>query len=118
MAEMDITNHCDTRMVERGRMTMDIRVILKYGRRHRQRCLMTSGRVKSAIRRFRRWLSRHSAARFQRRAEKVRAIIRLLERAANWMVVFAQGKKKVSVITVYRAGKSTRRKFAADASAQ
>lgn len=116
--KMHITHHCDSRMAERGRRTMDIRVILKYGRRHRRLCLMTRGRVNAAIRRIRGWLSRHSSARFQKRAEEARVIIRLLERAANWMVVFAEGKESVSVITVFRTGRNARRKFAVGASVQ
>ena len=110
--KMNITQHCNERMDKRGRRTSDIRVILKYGDRRQRRCLMTRRCVNIAIRRLRRWLSRHTAVRFQRRAEQVRAIIRLLERAANWMVVAADERDAVKVITVFRAGKSQRRKFA------
>ena len=114
--KMNITHHCDKRMAERGRRTSDIRAILKYGKRRKRLCLMTRRKVNTSVRRITRWLSAHSSPRFQKRAAQARALIRLLERVANWMVVAAadltESNAAVKVVTVFHAGKNQRRKFA------
>lgn len=115
--KIKITQHCNERMDERGRQTADVRVILKYGSRHvsgrhRQKCLMTRRRVNNAIRRLRGWLARHSSPQFRKRAQQARDLIRLLERAANWMLVIVEGKAAVRVITVHLTRASQRRKLA------
>ena len=100
--------HCKQRQQQRGRADADISIIGKYGEHHRGVCLLTRRRVKSVVRRLRRWMVRHTSSRVRKRANQVRAIIARLEKLADWMlVVSANGE----VITVYRADRQRQRKF-------
>lgn len=109
--KMTITQHCSQRMDERGRRSIDLRVTIKYGERLGEKRLVSRNRANATIKRLYRWLKTHSSDCFQQRAQKVRQLIRLLERAVNWMVVVASNSASFKVVTVYPVNSATCKKF-------
>ena len=100
--------HCKQRLRQRGRHSLDINILDKYGEYNSGICLLTRRRAKATIIRLRRWLRQHTSPVVQKRADQIRTIVQRIEKLTDWMLIISP---EGTAITIYRADKRRQKKF-------
>ena len=103
-----LSQHCKKRLCQRGRHSLDISILDKYGEYNGGIRLLTRRQAKAVIIRMRRWLQRHTSPVVRQRADQVRTIVQRVEKLIDWMLIVSP---EGTAITVYRANKRRQKKF-------
>ena len=105
---MKLSRHCQNRQRQRGRSSLDIIILAKYGEYDGGIYMLTRRRAKSIVIRMRRWLRGHTSPLVRQRAHRVRTIVQRIEKLTDWMLIISP---EGTAITVYRADRHRQKKF-------